>query len=468
MIVSPILKNQFQPYAITDDNSRGRISVETFHKKDIRSEFQHDRDRIIHSAAFKKLVGKSQLVLIHDSDHSRTRLTHSLEVGQIAESIATQLGLNTFATLAIALAHDVGHTPFGHTGERAVSSILTDHGLQPFQHNYQSVLIVNKLEQRYKKSDGLNLMWETRDGILKHSALSEDIDLSYYDPQLNQSFYPVTLEGQIVRIVDGIARRAHDTDDGLRTGILDIKELTQKDIIKNSIIENNLSIEDIIDGFSTNKGSLNAALITSTLVTSIMKYYVLKTLENTYRNLKKMNITTYDDVLNSKDLIIDWDDRFKRQDHSFAKEYLKPRFYEHSKIRRMDTKTEAVFSKIFTAYKLQPRRLPQNIYHLYLTAVKDYLTTLVKSNENSSIASEINSMLQKEKIPCEDACSFIPKSDVFNPDQSLLSNCPLTCQGHACEGIRVIINHIADMTDKKIDMEYERLYFSTKKSDVLL
>ncbi len=242
-------RQQFQPYAINDENSRGRIIEEEFHEKDMRTAFQHDRDRIIHSKAFRRLEAKTQVVLTHESDHSRTRLTHSLEVGQISESIAIELGLNTFATLAIALGHDIGHTPFGHTGERALSTILADYGLNRFKHNYQGVLVVNKLEKRYQKSNGLNLMWETRDGILKHSSLKTDIDLDYYDSKLNDTPYPATLEGQIVRIVDEIAQRTHDTDDALRTNRIGIEELTKEELVKEAITENKLSVDDIVEGF---------------------------------------------------------------------------------------------------------------------------------------------------------------------------------------------------------------------------
>lgn len=141
-------KYNLKRYAVTEDKSKGRKADEEFLIFDTRTGFQHDRDRIIHSRAFRRLEAKTQVVLIHESDHSRTRLTHSLEVAQISESIALHLGLNAFATQAIALGHDVGHTPFGHTGERALNAILHDYGMKGFKHNYQGVLVVNRLEKK--------------------------------------------------------------------------------------------------------------------------------------------------------------------------------------------------------------------------------------------------------------------------------------------------------------------------------
>ncbi|MCP3872993.1 MAG: HD domain-containing protein [Desulfobacteraceae bacterium] len=415
------------------------------------------------------MVAKTQVVLINQSDHSSTRLTHSLEVGQIAESIATQMGLNTFAILAMALGHDVGHTPFGHTGERTLSAILTDHGLDPFKHNYQSILVVNTLEKRYKKSDGLNLMWETRDGILKHTHLMPDINLEYYDSQLNKTHYPATLEGQIVRIVDEIAQRAHVTEECLRTDIINIKELTKKEIVKKSLIENGLSVGDIVENFSTDKGSLTSKCITSTLITCMIKYYVLHTIENAFKNLEKMDIKTYDDVLNSKDLIIDWDEKFQNDDDSFAKDFLSPRFYEHDEIIRMDDKTEYFLKKLFKAFKQQPKQLPKDTYNLFVQTVKQYLHSVAKVDEDSRISSEIKSFLEKEKIPCEDTCSFLGKSKNPNNHQMNASTCPLQRNGkNACQGIRVIINHIAGMADRYARLEYARLYFPSEAHDFSL
>lgn len=450
-----VLFTELRPYAVTDQNSKGRKTEEDFHPEDYRTAFQHDRDRIIHSRAFRRLEAKTQVVLIHESDHSRTRLTHSLEVGQISESIAISLGLNPFATLAIALGHDIGHTPFGHTGEKTLSNILDDFGLNRFKHNYQSVLVVNKLEKRYKKEDGLNLMWETRDGILKHTSVKPYMDLNYYDCDLDdKQQWPLTLEGQIVRLVDEIAQRTHDTDDGLRTNRIDIKALVKQEIVKEAIATNKIDSEDLIEGFTKERN-----LIISTLIVSMIQYYVLKTIENAKKNITKHNIKTYDDVKNSTNLIIAWDDRFKKKDDAFVKDFLKPRFYEHYEIKRMDSRAEFFLNQVFKAFKKHPKQLPEYTHGLFIEAIKSHLSELAKNSEEK-FSSDISSFLNNNNLKCEDTCSYLPKSKYHNDNQIENSFCPLLKFGKgACEGIRVIINHIAGMTDRYAHLEYSRLYF---------
>jgi len=446
---------ELMPYAVTDQKSKGRKTDENFHSGDFRTAFQHDRDRLIHSRAFRRLEAKTQVVLIHESDHSRTRLTHSLEVGQISESIAISLGLNTFATLAIALGHDVGHTPFGHTGERALSKILYNFGLNRFKHNYQGILVVNKLEKRYKKNDGLNLMWETRDGILKHSSLKPDIDLNYYDCELDDKVqWPLTLEGQIVRLVDEIAQRTHDTDDGLRTNRININELVKQKIVKEAIAANKLDSKDLIEGFTKERN-----LIISTLIVSMIKYYVLKTIENAKKNITKHNIKTYHDVTNSMNLIIDWDDQFKTKDDAFVKDFLKPIFYEHYEIKRMDSRAEFFLNQVFKAFHKHPKQLPQFTHGLFINAVKSHLSNFTNTKEKE-FSNAIRDFLNSGNLKCSDTCAYIPKSKYPNDNQIKNSFCPLMkYKKSACEGIRIIINHIAGMTDRYAHLEYSRLYF---------
>ena len=446
---------ELMPYAVTDQKSKGRKTDENFHSGDFRTAFQHDRDRLIHSKAFRRLEAKTQVVLIHESDHSRTRLTHSLEVGQISESIAISLGLNTFATLAIALGHDVGHTPFGHTGERALSNILYNFGLNRFKHNYQGILVVNKLEKRYKKNDGLNLMWETRDGILKHSSLKPDIDLNYYDCELDDKVqWPLTLEGQIVRLVDEIAQRTHDTDDGLRTNRININELVKQKIVEEAITANKLDSKDLIEGFTKERN-----LIISTLIVSMIKYYVLNTIENAKRNITEHNIKTYDDVTNSMNLIIHWDDQFKTKDEAFVKDFLKPRFYEHHEIKRMDSRAEFFLNQVFKAFHKHPKQLPEFTHGLFINAVKSHLLNLTNT-EDKEFSDAIRDFLNSGDLKCSDTCAYIPQSKYPNDSQIKSSFCPLMkYKKSACEGIRIIINHIAGMTDRYAHLEYSRLYF---------
>lgn len=455
-VKGPVITNPvMMEYAISDDKSKGRKTDETFHQDDYRTAFQHDRDRLIHSRAFRRLEAKTQVVLIHESDHSRTRLTHSLEVGQISESIARSLGLNAFATLAIALGHDVGHTPFGHTGERALSNILLDFGMEPFKHNYQSILVVNKLERRYQKRDGLNLMWETRDGILKHSSLKPKIKLSYYDCELEDKLnWPITLEGQIVRLVDEIAQRTHDTDDALRTNRISIRELVKQDIVTEAIIANGLEIQDLVSGFKSERN-----LIISTLIVSMLKYYVLKTIENSKLNIKKNNIKNYNDVLKSNNLIIDWEQGFTNKDDNFANDFLRPRFYEHYEIKRMDSRAEFFLKQIFKAFHKHPKQLPEFTHNLFIDSVKKHLSYFIDSKE-TEFSEEVKKLLRSDSLKCSDTCSYIPKSKYPNERQVNNSFCPLMKYSKsACDGIRVIINHIAGMTDRYAHLEYSRLYF---------
>ncbi len=198
-------KHYHKPYAMTDEKSQGRL-LDIPTTEDHRSQFQHDRDRIIHSKAFRRLESKTQVIVSNESDHNRKRLTHSLEVMQISDSMAYALGVNMSLTQAIALGHDIGHTPYGHGGQKALEKILEDHGLPGFKHNYQGLLVVNKFEDRYMDEGGLNLMFETRDGILKHTSIdSKKYNIRDYDDQLDGNrLWPITIEGQIVRIVDEI------------------------------------------------------------------------------------------------------------------------------------------------------------------------------------------------------------------------------------------------------------------------
>jgi len=357
--------------------------------------------------------------------------------------------------LAISLGHDVGHTPFGHTGERALHDILKDFGLGRFKHNYQSVLVVNKLEKRYQKSDGLNLMWETRDGILKHSSLKNDMDLKYYDQDLDDELeWPVTLEGQIVRLVDEIAQRTHDTDDALRTNRVDISELVKQNVVKDAILANKLNSNDLISEFSKNR-----SLIISTLIVSMIKYYVLKTIESSKINIKRLRVKKFDDVIKSEELIIDWDKKFSEKDSSYVKGFLKPRFYEHYEIKRMDSRAEYFLKQIFKAFHKHPKQLPQYTHNLFIDTVKESLSRLVNKTDES-LSSAIKEYLKSDNFKCGDTCSFIPQSKYPNSTQIENSFCPLLkFNQDACEGIRVIINHIAGMTDRYAHLEYSRLYF---------
>lgn len=213
------------PYASNPDNSRGRRHPEA--PAPTRSDFQRDRDRIVHSTAFRRLVYKTQVFLNHEGDLFRTRLTHSLEVAQLGRSVARSLGLNEDLVEAIALAHDLGHTPFGHAGQDALNACMTEYG--GFEHNLQSLRVVDKLEERYLAFDGLNLTFETREGILKHCSRKHALQLDAQEPNsIGQRLLNGTsasLEAQLCDLVDQIAYNAHDIDDGIRSGLITMTQL---------------------------------------------------------------------------------------------------------------------------------------------------------------------------------------------------------------------------------------------------
>src|SRR3989338_5299904 len=207
-------------YAVSEANSRGRRITEA--APNTRGEFQRDRDRIIHSGAFRRLEYKTQVFVNHEGDLFRTRLTHSIEVAQIARSIARRLHLNEDLAEAISLAHDLGHTPFGHAGQEALNACMKDYG--GFEHNLQSLRVVDLLEERYAEFDGLNLCFETRDGILKHCSADNAAQLvELGEGELGERFLKnrrPSLEAQIANLADEIAYNNHDVDDGLRSGLI--------------------------------------------------------------------------------------------------------------------------------------------------------------------------------------------------------------------------------------------------------
>jgi dGTPase len=212
--------SELAPYAVSAENSHGRVHDES--PPTFRTEFQRDRDRVIHSAAFRRLEYKTQVFVNHEGDLYRTRLTHSLEVAQIARTVARALRLNEDLTEAVSLAHDLGHTPFGHAGQDALNECMRDYG--GFEHNLQSLRVVDLLEQRYAAFPGLNLTYETREGILKHCSLSHARTLGELGQRFVERHQPC-LEAQLANVADEIAYNNHDVDDGLRSGLVELDAL---------------------------------------------------------------------------------------------------------------------------------------------------------------------------------------------------------------------------------------------------
>ena len=218
------------PFACLEDRSRGRAREEP--GPGIRGEYQRDRDRVVHSAAFRRLEYKTQVFVNHEGDMFRTRLTHSIEVAQIGRTVARVLGLNEDLTEAISLAHDLGHTPFGHAGQDALNACMREHG--GFEHNLQSLRIVDELEEKYAEFPGLNLSFETREGILKHCSAAEARTLGTLWRRFLEHRQP-SLEAQLANIADGIAYNSHDVDDGLRAGLLDLERLGEVALFRDAL-----------------------------------------------------------------------------------------------------------------------------------------------------------------------------------------------------------------------------------------
>src|SRR6187551_424271 len=214
-------------YAAIDEQSRGRRYPEPAPR--FRTEFQRDRDRIIHSNAFRRLVYKTQVFVNHEGDLYRTRITHSLEVAQIGRTVARSLGINETLTEAISLAHDLGHTPFGHAGQDALNACMKPFG--GFEHNLQSLRVVDHLEQRYGGFDGLNLTFETREGILKHCSRKNALQLGTVGERFIKRRRP-SLEAQLVNLSDELAYNNHDVDDGLRSGLVTLEQLSTVPIFR--------------------------------------------------------------------------------------------------------------------------------------------------------------------------------------------------------------------------------------------
>jgi dGTPase len=267
-------------YAVDTANSHGRIVHEEAPAG--RSEFQRDRDRIIHSTAFRRLEYKTQVFVNHEGDLFRTRLTHSIEVAQIGRSIARRLCLNEDLVEAVALAHDVGHTPFGHAGQDALNSCMQGHG--GFEHNLQSLRVVDSLEERYAAFDGLNLCFETREGILKHCALNKAAQLGMVGARFINNQRP-SLEAQITNLADEIAYNNHDVDDGLRSGLVTLEQLVEVKL------------------FATHLEAVNAAYprlegrrVIHETVRSMINTLVTDLIRQTELNIKTASVQSLDDV----------------------------------------------------------------------------------------------------------------------------------------------------------------------------
>ena len=343
-------------YATRSETSRGRQHEEQF--KDDRPAFERDRDRIIHCAAFRRLEYKTQVFVNHEGDYYRTRLTHSLEVAQISRGISRRLKLNEDLVEALALAHDLGHTPFGHTGEevldaafpaeaRATLRRVLDRlmrGSGGFEHNRQSLRIVEILEERYPAFNGLNLTWETREGIIKHSSDYDKPDASVlplFQPDLRPS-----LEAQIIDLADEIAYNNHDIDDGLKAGYLLPEELMQVELWHETYGRVREKYPDLT----------GERLIYQT-ISHLIGFLILDLVETTRSRLNEANVTTLNDVRNHPVSLVSFSQETARKNRQL-KRFLYQRLYRHYKVERMRIKAERFLTSLFESYVDNPTLLP--------------------------------------------------------------------------------------------------------------
>jgi len=327
-------------YAAQSASSRGRLFIEP--GSDTRSQFQRDRDRIIHCSAFRRLEYKTQVFVNHEGDLFRTRLTHSLEVAQIGRSIARNLRLNEDLVEAIALAHDLGHTPFGHAGQDALNSCMQDYG--GFEHNLQSLRIVDALEDRYAAFNGLNLCFETREGILKHCSLTNAQQLGDVGLRFIEKTQP-SLEAQLTNLADEIAYNNHDIDDGIRSNLLSEQQMMQVSLYA----QHRQIVEAMYPGIQGRRAiSETIRRMINTLITDLISTSQARILD--------VMPKTIDDVRAAPKLIA-----FSEAVHlqaSELKHFLFQHLYRHYQVNRMTSKARRVVRELFDALMQEPGLLP--------------------------------------------------------------------------------------------------------------
>ena len=332
------------PYAVTEATSRGRAQDED--KPAYRNAFQRDRDRIIHSAAFRRLEYKTQVFVNHEGDMFRTRLTHSIEVAQISRTIARALGLNEDLVEAIALAHDLGHTPFGHAGQDALNACMRDYG--GFEHNLQSLRVVDLLEERYASFPGLNLTYETREGILKHCSRTNARTLGALGERFLNGGQP-SLEAQVANLADEIAYNNHDVDDGLRAGLLDIETLTSAAFFREQH-----------DAVRARWPDLTGRRVVHETIRAMINHQATDLLETSRAAIGAAGPGSVDDVRGQRTALIGFSASMLEQ-HQDLKRLLRKELYRHYRVFRMSMKAQRIVRDLFDVFFNTPRSLPHDV-----------------------------------------------------------------------------------------------------------
>lgn len=330
------------PYACHPESSRGRKFSEP--KPEGRNEFQRDKDRIIHSTAFRRLEYKTQVFVNHEGDLFRTRLTHSIEVAQIARAIARNLSLHEDLVEGISLAHDLGHTPFGHAGQDALNACMKPFG--GFEHNLQSLRVVDYLEQRYANFDGLNLTYEMREGILKHCSLKNAKALGDVGERFIQKQQP-SLEAQLTNLADEIAYNNHDVDDGLRSGLISIDQLRQVPIFEEHYLDVKLQYPTLVD-----------KRLKHETIRRMINAQVVDLISQSNQDITNASPADVDAVRASKPLIKFSEEMQKKQ--SQLKFFLRNNLYKHYRVNRMSAKAHRIITELFNAFMNDISILPND------------------------------------------------------------------------------------------------------------
>ena len=344
-------------FASQPKDSRGRLIDES--ESQNRTPYQRDRDRIIHSMAFRRLEYKTQVFVNHEGDHYRTRLTHSLEVAQLARSIARTLELNEDLAEACALSHDMGHPPFGHAGEDALKDVLK--GYEGFDHNAQTLRLMMMLEQRYAEFDGLNLTWETLEGIAKHNGPVKNphstlkLCNEMYDLELNTY---ASAEAQVAALADDIAYNNHDIDDGLRAGLFEIEDLLHLPLVGQTF-------RDVIKKYPL----LSRQRLAHEGVRRVINAMVVDLLEETHRNLSNLNPQSVKQVRAAGRPMVAFSGEMDSV-HRQLRKFLMERMYKHYKVNRMTSKARRVIVQLFEIFRDEPDCLPTEWFRQW-NAVKD-------------------------------------------------------------------------------------------------
>jgi dGTPase len=328
-------------YAASEAHSRGRRYPEPPPKH--RTEFQRDRDRIIHSTAFRRLVYKTQVFVNHEGDHYRSRLTHSLEVAQVGRTVARALRLNETLTEAICLAHDLGHTPFGHAGQDALNECMADYG--GFEHNLQSLRVVDELEERYAEFPGLNLCFETREGILKHCSLQNARALGELGRRFIERGQP-GLEAQLANVADEIAYNNHDVDDGLRSGLLEVGHLDAVALFRGAH-----------ERVSGRHPGLGGRRLVHEIVRRMVDTLTSDLIETSTARISVANPADIDAVRAATGPLIGLGERVGDL-HRELKRFLNAELYRHPRVREMTEGAQEVVRELFASFMADPSRLP--------------------------------------------------------------------------------------------------------------